>query len=301
MRVLVTGAGGLVGSAIARHLQRAGHEVVGVARDLTGRGEALETAVSLDLGAPGAAATLNQSQPPCQAIVHAAASTALDPFAAAVSLTNGLGTQQMLELAVRWRVRSFVYVSSIGVIGRPVEIPITERHPVQPVTAYHASKLYGEHLVRVVCGADIPGVCLRITAPVGPGMPAERILPTFVTRAAAGRPLELAGRGTRAQDYVDVRDVARAVAASIQTGATGILNVGSGRCVSNRQLAECCVALLSSSSEIRVSGSPDVDDGVRWEVSISEAARQLGYKPSCSLEDSILQLAKFVMDRSVVA
>jgi len=197
----------------------------------------------------------------------------------------------MLELAARWGVESLVYLSSVPVIGRPFELPVTEQHPVDPPSAYHASKLYGEQLVDVARRDGLATVSLRLTAPVGPGMPAARLLPTFVRRALSGETLEVMGEGTRGQDYVDTRDIAAAVEASLVRRATGLLNVASGRCVSNLELARRCVAVVDSSSDVMLSGAPDPEEGVRWEVSIALAERELGYRPRHSLEDSIAAVA----------
>lgn len=291
MRVLVTGASGHVGAAIAGHLVAAGHEVVGLSRGLSRSTRALSPAISADLGRPGLAATLASGQPRCEAIVHAAAAIDNDPFAAEISLTNCLGTQQMLELSSRWQASSFVFISSVPVIGRPVALPITERHPTDPPSAYHASKLYGERLTALAAREGTAAVSLRLTAPVGPGMRVDRILPVFVRRARAGERLEVAGRGGRCQDYVDARDVAAAVAAALERRATGVLNIASGRCVSNIDLAHLCVSVLRSSSEVGCTGIPDPEEGVRWEVSIAAAEGMLGYRPAHSLEDSIAAVA----------
>jgi UDP-glucose 4-epimerase len=198
----------------------------------------------------------------------------------------------MLALAARWQVSSFVYLSSVPVIGLPRELPITEEHPVQPPTAYHASKLFGEHLCSVARAAGTPTVGLRLTAPVGPGMPDGRILPVFVRRALAGEPLELAGEGTRGQDYVDVRDIAAAVEAAIEAEPSGVLNIASGTCTTNLELAHSCVEVLGSASDVLLSGRPDPEDGVRWEVSIERAAASIDYRPSHSLKDSITAVAE---------
>jgi UDP-glucose 4-epimerase len=287
MRVLVTGASGHVGNAIASRLLDADHQVVGLGRRLTKGNRRLHRAIAADLGEPGLADAVTASEPRCDAIVHAAASLDLSPHARSISLTNGLGTQQIVELAARWEVESLVFLSSVPVIGRPRELPITEDHPLDPPTAYHASKLYGEQLMAVARGRGIKALSLRLTSPVGPGMPAGRILSVFVRRALAGEPLEVAGDGTRGQDYVDVRDVACAVESSLSRRADGLVNVASGRCVPNLELAERCVRALGSSSEVRLAGSADPGDGVRWEVSIDAARRLLAFEPRHSLEDSI--------------
>jgi len=292
VKVLVTGSSGLVGGAIAACLSADGHEVIGLSRHPTGEADRLPNAIAADIGAAGVASMLAAELPRCDAIVHAAAALERDPYAPSISLTNCLGTQQVLELAARWGVESLVYLSSVPVIGSPFELPVTERHPVGPRSAYHASKLYGEQLLAVARRDGLATVSLRLSAPVGPGMPAARLLPTFVARALSGEALEVLGDGTRGQDYVDTRDVAAAVKAALARRATGLFNVASGRCVTNLELARRCVSALDSSSEVSLSGTPDPEDGVRWEVSIALAESELGYRPRHSLEDSIAAVAE---------
>jgi nucleoside-diphosphate-sugar epimerase len=280
-----------VGQATAARLVDAGHEVVGLARSVPNDDPRLSNAIAADIGETGVGGQLAREHQRCDAIVHAAASLERDLYAPAVPLTNCLGTQQMLGLAARWNVRSFVFLSSVPVISRPGPLPVTEEHPVDPPTAYHASKLFGERLAAIARAQGIPTVVLRLTSPVGPGMPRERILPVFISRALVGAPLEVAGKGSRCQDYVDVRDVAGAVAAGLERRSTGVLNIASGRCISNLDLARRCAAVLRSSSEIQVGRAVDPEEGIRWEVSIAKAERELGYRPRRSLDDSIAAVA----------
>jgi nucleoside-diphosphate-sugar epimerase len=294
MRILVTGASGHVGGTIATRLLGCGHEVAGLGRRQV-PDPRFSDALAFDIARPGLASTVAAETKRCEAIVHAAATLDRDPFAASVTLTNGFGTQQIVELASRWEVASLVYISSLPAIGRPSELPVTEQHPTRPLTAYHASKLYGEHLVAL---GSQPGVSLRITAPVGPGMPDDTIMPVLIRRALTGEPLLLHGHGSRAQDYVDLRDVAAAVSACIEHRASGPLNIASGRCISNLELARTCTSVLGSDSEVAFSGSPDPDDDVRWEVSIERAATTIGYRPRHTLEESIAAVAAQIMDRA---
>ncbi len=290
MRVLVTGASGHVGGAIARHLVASGCEVIGLSRRPS-RVAGLAGALELDLGSETAAEQIAEQVPSCAAIVHAAASMEKQLDAPAIALVNVLGTQQIVRLAQRWDSAQIVFISGVPVIGRPRDLPVTEAHPTDPPTAYHASKLFGEILMQLAGRSGLSTTSLRLTSPVGPGMPADRILSVFVRRALEREPLLLAGRGTRHQDYVDVRDAAAAVAACLRERPAGVFNIAAGKSTSNLELAEKCRFLLGSSSEIRFTGVDDPEEGVNWEVSIAEAHRRFGYAPQFSLDQSIQAVA----------
>lgn len=289
MRVLVTGSTGHVGTAVAERLTLDGHEVVGLARREPAAG--VVPVLEVDIGRPGVAEALAERHPPCQAIVHAAAAIAPGLTDPSISLTNCLGTQQMLALAQRWRVENFVFLSGVSVIGHPLRLPIDEAHPARPASAYLAAKLYGEHLVTLAGGPSMSASVLRLTAPIGRSMSPARILSVFVRRAVTGRPLEVAGQGTRVQDYVDVRDVAQAVVATLESRPSTTLNIASGHSISNLELARCCVEVLGSASVVATTGVPDPEEGDRWEVSIARAEATIGYSPRYSLKESILELA----------
>ncbi|MCL4691298.1 MAG: NAD(P)-dependent oxidoreductase [Candidatus Hydrogenedentes bacterium] len=286
MKVLVTGSSGHVGGAIARYLHDRGHTVVGMSRRRAALPEAIQQ-ISTDISVPEFLVRAFVEPEPFDAIVHAAAVLSKAPFNPVTSVVNGVGTHQVLRLAHELQVRSFVFISGVAVIGQPAESPITEAHPVAPKTAYHASKLYGEHLTAIAREAGIPSVVLRLTAPIGPGTPRGRILTHFVERALRGEPLVLHGNGTRRQNYVDVRDAAKATATCIERGVTGLYNISGNETVSNHELAQRCIAVLSSGSEVVFSGEPDPDDAVSWEVSSQAATEAFGYAPEHSLEASI--------------
>ncbi len=295
MRVLLTGASGHVGGAIARDLVAAGFEVVGLSRRSilpAGLGEHLR----LDLGTPELYRRASSETSRCDAVVHAAAAISADLDDTSVSLSNCLGTQQIVRLARAWEVRQLVFLSSVPVVGAPRSLPVTEDHPTDPPTAYHASKLYGEALVRLAVREGLNAATLRLTSPVGPSMPGARILPVFVRRALSGRPLEVLGRGSREQNYVDVRDVARAVRACLRRRVdclypVGLYNVAGRESISNLDLARRCVEVLGSRSAIELADRPDPEEGVRWRVSIARAEQLLGYDPRFPIEQSIQAVA----------
>lgn len=239
------------------------------------------------------AADMNRvaAEEPCEGIIHAAAAIDHHPHAHQVALANCLGTQRVLELGERWSCSAFLFVSGVPVVGRPRQLPVTEEHPVDPPTAYLASKLFGEHLTELARRRGMAAASLRLTSPVGPGTQAGGLFELFVRRALGGQTLQVAGEGTRMQDYVDVRDIAEGALACLENRAAGLFNIARGEAVSNLDLARRCVEVLGSRSEVRVGGRPDPQDGVRWEVATERAAETFGYSPSRTLEDSIAGVA----------
>ena len=284
MRVLVTGASGHVGGAVVRALHAAGMTVAAAARSpLAGLPPEVQPARA-DLGGPFAE-TLRPALAGCDAVVHCAAALppAPDDEIAAV---NTAATRQLVALARECGAGQVLFLSSMSLLRRPLELPVTEAHPVAPDTAYARSKLDGETAV-LDAGGGLTGTVFRITSPVGPGLRRDTIFSRFVRAAAAGEPLTLNGRGDRRQDYVDARDIADAVVRALSVRAGGLFNIASGGPVSNLELAERCRAVFGGRSGIVFSGAPDPDDGVVWEVAVGKARHTLGWSPGRTLEASL--------------
>lgn len=278
MKVLVTGGEGHIGGAIRNHLASLGWEVITVSRN---------GIIKADLARHDFVDIVAEALPACDVIVHGAAamSKALDDVN--VSEVNCAGTQRIISAARRLGVHHLIYLSSLPVIGRPVNRPIDEDHAVNPLTAYHASKLYGEYLMKLASSLSLVTTSLRITSPVGPGTPRGRIFSEFALNAHRDLPIVLSGQGGRRQDYIDVRDIARAIELAINAKASGVFNIASGKAISNLELALLCKELLCSSSAITYTGTPDPEEDIAWEVSIDKAKKAFGFEPLCSMEQSI--------------
>lgn len=295
MRILVTGSSGHVGGAIVGQLAEQQYDVVGMSRRINERLPVSVRQVSLDLGAPDLVDRLQEAVGSCDAIVHAGACLLGDDHADEVMEINVEGTRKMLEGAHALGAASFIFISSLSLLGRPQRAVVTEEDPLAPGTAYARSKALGEGLVfDTAAAASLTGhrVALRISSPIGPGLQYKRIFRIFVERALQNEAITVHGEGARQQDYVDVRDVADGIIRLLDCPCTGIFNLGSGVPVSNLELAQRCISALASTSPLLRSGAPDEDDGLCWRLSIDKAAKHFGYTPAYSLEDSIHALAE---------
>ena len=297
MRILVTGTSGHVGGVIASHLISLGWDVVGL--DIKPAAiQGLNRHVQADISSTSFLETILTEISPCEGIVHAAAVIEKDTYAPAVSLANCFGTQQMLKLAEQWQCAGFIFLSSVPVIGQPRQHPVTEEHPTDPPTAYHASKLFGEHLVRIVNQRKAIGAILRLTSPVGPQMQDNRIFPVFIRHAMDNKPIQLAGSGSREQNYVDARDIAHAVELCLMKKATGLYNIAGRKSISNIDLAQTCIRVLKSSSKVEFSGKPDTEEGIIWDISFTKASHAFGFHPAYSIEESISNFARACANRT---
>ena len=292
MKVVVTGSSGHIGGAVARYLLNMGNDVTGISRT---RSAALPDAVdqiSLDIGAAEFIPCAHERIGACHAVVHAAACLDESLDNAELSRINCLGTQQTIMLAQKLEAASFIYISGFNVLGLPREHPVTEGHPVAPDNVYAATKLYGEYLTRYANSTAMRTVSLRVSSPIGPGLRRCRIARIFIEQALRNQPIVIHGTGLRRQDYVDVRDVASAVAMLLSRQCLdGIINLGSGKAVSSLELAKSCVATTNSTSSIVFSGKADLCDQICWDISIAKAASELGYAPAIPLEVSLADMA----------
>lgn len=278
MKILITGGEGHVGSAIKRHLASQQHEVVSASRS----GD-----IKVNFDAPGAGHKLASEVGRCHAIVHCAANLSRSLMDTSVSLVNCVGAQEVVCAADLLQARCLVYISSVAVIGLPHRLPIDEEHETLPRSVYHASKLYGEQIVRLAASEKLVTVSLRITSPVGPNTPRGRIFSEFVHNALNGLPLTLSGLGKRRQNYVDVRDISSAVSQCISAEVQGVFNVAGKAPISNLALAQTCVRVLTSTSAIVFSGQSDPEESHCWDVSINRAQSAFCYAPVYSIEQSI--------------
>ncbi len=289
--ILVTGSNGYIGGHVCKYLQDRGVYTIGLGRRKTPLHE-VDQYICCDLQAECCKDILKSSiSENLDAVVHLAADMRKEPFTRQVLTTNCVGTQQLIEFCEQDNIPAFIQLSSIPVIGAPIQNPVTEEHPINPPTIYHITKrtqeLLADYAYRMF---GLRTVSFRISSPVGIGMNPQTILPVFLDNAIIGKDLVLSGHGTRKQNYVHVTDIAQAIYKSIFSNAQGIFNLGSDHLVSNYELAEKCIEITASSSRITFSGQADPMDGYVWNISLDKIRSVIGYEPKVTIEDAIQEL-----------
>lgn len=285
-KVLITGVNGLIGSAIAEMLLSK-NEVIGTSIEKDNQTGLDFQYIQSDITDNR---TLQNLPKPIDIIVHCAAVLTNDNFSNALINANCIGVQNIASYAINSKCKQLIYASGLPVIGRPTIIPITEEHPIKPLTVYLITKYFGEIVLQRLIGEDHVTI-LRITSPLGRKTAPNKIVPVFVKSAIENIDFNLLGQGKRIQNYIDVRDIARAVGCAIERESSGIFNIASEHSYSNKELAELCINLFNSSSKINYAGE-DKEEDFQWIVSTDKAKRELGFTAKFSIEETLMDISK---------
>jgi UDP-glucose 4-epimerase len=180
---------------------------------------------------------------------------------------NVEGTFNVLEAARVAGVRRVVFSSSREVYGDPETLPVPESAPLAPKNPYGTSKAAGEVYCQAWRNNGIEVVILRLANAYG-ARDRERVIPTFIENALAGRPLVLYGGG-QVIDFVWIQDV---VGALIRAGfgeyVRGPVNIASGHGLALSEVAERVLLVTGSSSRIRYEAARTIEV-IKFEADIT--------------------------------
>ena len=301
MRLLVTGGAGFIGSNYVRRIvdgSLPGVSQLTVLDKLTYAG----TLTNLDMLPKGSfefvkgdICNLEQVQrlmAKTDAVVHFAAESHVDRSimgARAFFETNVLGTQNLLDSALRNEVKTFVQVSTDEVYGTISDGSWHEEFPLLPNSPYSASKASADLVARAYNRTfDLDVRITRCSNNYGPHQYPEKIIPLFVTNLIDSKKVPLYGEGLNVRDWLHVDDHCRGIHAVLTKGSSGnIYNIGGGRELTNRELTDLILVKMGHAEEM-IEYVPDrLGHDLRYSVSIEKISRELGYTPQVRFEDGI--------------
>jgi len=314
-RCLVTGGAGFIGSHLTERLLEAGHEVTVLDNLSTGLKENLGAVEShprfrFHLGSITDPVVLQDAVQGTDVIYHLAAAVGVrlvadDPVRTIE--TNIYPTEVLLRLAVQGGQKFFL-ASTSEVYGKNIKERWTEDDDLhlgatsRPRWAYGCSKAIDEFLALAYHRKfGLPVVIGRFFNVVGPRQVGHygMVIPRFVERALAGRPIEVYDDGEQVRCFAHVGEVVDAVMRLMETpsAAGGVFNIGSDQPVSIRELAEKVIERVTPRVELKFlpyseAYGPDFEDIRRRVPDLTRLEQTIGRKPSLPLEqilDEIVQ------------
>jgi nucleoside-diphosphate-sugar epimerase len=302
-RVLVTGGAGFIGSHVVPHLLELGHHVTVLDNLSSGKLENLKG--SLDRpkflfrrGDITDKAIANEVFDEVDSIIHLAAlidvSTSV-AYPVQNHEVNVNGTFNMLQAAVKHKVKKFVFASSTAVYGEAEKLPIKENIGIHPISPYAASKVAGE----AYCSAfahcfGLEAAVLRFFNIYGSGSensPYSGVITTFLKKIVRGEVLTINGDGEQTRDFIHVNDVVKAVTLALeQDGLRGeVFNVCTGVPTSINQLAATLKAVTGKDIKVK-HGPPRVGDIRGSYGDPAKAKKNLSFKASIGLSQGLQML-----------
>lgn len=303
---LVTGGSGFLGRALIARLISNGYAVRTLIRE---QDDPAHPSQACSLRMDSTVAEWREAVEGCSGVFHLAWSTV--PGTANANPiqdleTNVAGTVRLLEALREIPGVPVVFASSGGTVyGEAETLPLAETHPLRPLTAYGASKVSAEHymmLYRRTWGVD--SRIIRLSNPFGPGQNIRGQLGAasiFAARALADEKIEIWGDGSIIRDYVYIEDAISGflltmLAPSQRFGTLDpVINIGSGRGVSLRELISVLSHILEKTIEVdfKPSRGFDVPSNV---LDITRARTLLNWSPTVSFEEGLTRYITYLKE-----
>lgn len=292
-KTLVTGGAGFIGTNLIPLLLEAGHDVVVLDNETLGARERIAADVEFHRGDIRDAPLVDSLLADVDVVVHLAADTRVmdsieDPTFNFEN--NVIGTYNVLSAARKHGVKSLVNASSGGAILGEVPPPVTEDMTPSPSSPYGASKLAVEgYCAAFGCSYGLHCVSLRFANVYGPlSYHKGSVVAAFMKRILADEELIVYGDGKQIRDYINVRDLCRGIVGAIESGKSGVYQLGTGVPVTLNELIDVMRAVTGR--ELRVRYEPFRDGEIRHTYcDITKARNEIGFNPEVSLEQGIAE------------
>jgi dTDP-glucose 4,6-dehydratase len=301
MKVLVTGAGGFIGSHLAEYLVGLGHEVRAFVRynsssswgwlDYLGKKDDIEV-ISGDIRDMDA---VRRAVRGADAVFHLAALIGI-PYSYVSPLayvkTNVEGTYNVLESCRDEGVGRVIHTSTSEVYGTARYVPIDEKHPLNPQSPYAASKSGADHMALAYHKSF--GLAVSVVRPFntyGPRQSARAVIPTIASQLLAGNKEIKLGSLKPTRDMNFVTDTARGfVQVGLHDMSVGrVTNLGTGSEISIGELAKTITRIVGMDAVVSEDSSRFRPGSSEVERLCADAsfARSLGWRPDVSMEEGL--------------
>ena len=310
--ILVTGAGGFIGSHLVEVLTVQGARVRAFVR-YNSRGDPgllrflpsqVFSQVEVVAGDLRDLQAVRSAVADCQVVFHLGALISI-PYSyfhpMEVAETNFMGTLNVLMACRDLGVERLIHTSTSEVYGTARQVPITESHPLQGQSPYSASKIGADKMAEsFYCAYQLPVVTVRPFNTFGPRQSARAVIPAIITQALTQATVRL-GKLDTTRDFTFVQDTVNGFIKAIQAeGVEGSqFNLGTGVEIQVGDLANIIIQKVGRPVTVSLDSlrlRPERSEVLRL-ISDNRLARErLGWQPETSLEDGLDQTISWISE-----
>jgi len=311
-KILVTGAGGFIGSHLVEAIVAKGAHVrafihynsrgdQGLLNILPSEVRKEVDIISGDLCDPQ---TIRELVKGCQIVFHLGALISI-PYSydhpAQVAQTNFMGTLNVLSACKEWGVERLIHTSTSEVYGTARQVPINENHPLQGQSPYSASKIGADKLAEsYFCAYNLPVVTIRPFNTYGPRQSDRAVIPTIITQALTKSIIRLGSVDTT-RDFTYVEDTVSGFLKAAEVGGVegGVFNLGTGVEIHIGDLANKVIQKVGRNVKIELDSRrlrPAKSEVMRLISDNSLACKTIGWSPRVNLDEGLDRTIAWIRD-----
>lgn len=299
MKCLVTGAAGFIGSNLVDKLVAQKHKVIGIDNFATGSRENLKSSIKkiklkkIDIRSLQKLKKANLSRD-VDWVFHLAGLADIVPSIKSpidYLNTNITGTQNILEIFRKSKLKKFIYAASASCYGIPKKFPTNENSKIDPRYPYALSKYLGEELVMSWAKVyKMPNISMRFFNVYGQRSRTTgaygAVFGVFLAQKYHNLPLTIVGNGKQTRDFIHVDDLTDALIKAAKSKYIGkIYNIGSGKETSVNYITK-----FISKNFVNIKKRPGEPD--RSLADIKKVKKELNWRPKVTISNGINRLLK---------
>ncbi len=213
--------------------------------------------------------------------------------------TNVLGTQNLLEVAKKYKIEKFFQISTDEVYGSLGKTGFfTETTPISPNSPYSASKASADLLVMAyhrTFGLNVN--ITRCSNNYGPYQFPEKLIPLFITNLLNNKKVPLYGDGLNIRDWLFVEDHCSAIDTVLHKGKNGeIYNIGGNNEKTNRYITETVLKCLDKDESYINYVQDRLGHDRRYAIDATKIKKELNWQPAYKFEDAIIKTIQWYLD-----
>lgn len=280
MKILVTGANGVIGKKICKKLSQ-NNEVIKLSLN--------NADYDCDISNIQQVEKIATDLQNIDVLVHCAALINFDNFNQKNIEVNTIGTLNIIKLARTLNCKKIIYLSSIPIAKNDVEYSVkTINDCIEPPSLYHISKLAGEQILNLF-NKEVSSCIIRIAAPIDSEMPENRMIPMFLKAAINNEDIFINGKGSRLQTYISTDDISECISLVIDKNITGKY-VLDGEVYSNYEIANLCKQITASNSVIHFGNDIISEDNEKWIIDSTFREKILKYELRTKMIDILTKM-----------